>query len=78
MAHHGRTKYDGETESRSIEVLADGDPPTGGTVTDESGHVLGHWSWSGSEDVWVGVGQHRSGSITEEGHDDTAWRVAGI
>ncbi len=62
----------------AIQIRPEGSPPSNGEVQDSAGALVKPWSYAGMGQVWVNVGQHRGGKLTEGGHATTTWKIISI
>lgn len=76
MASRGQQR--GRSNGYEIEIIPDGGAGARGSVCDEHGSLIARWSYSGTGEVWVDVGEHKSGTIAEDGHGDARWFVVGL
>jgi hypothetical protein len=76
MATKGRQRLEVDGNF-SIEIIPDGIAGAHGTVLDGVGKLIAPWSFSGIGEVWINVGAHKGGRITE-GLDENAWIIIDI
>jgi len=75
MARHSETRYEASSGTYSIRITPDADGASSGEVRDKLNRLIDSWSFEGTGEVWVGVGNHTQGSISEVGFPPTPWRL---